>query len=96
MLSGAVCNIFGNGEQTRDYVHCEDVAMANALCLEAPGGVYNIGTSVETSINSVFKSLKEISGCDCKATYLPGKLGDVKRISLSNSLAERKLQWSPV
>lgn len=95
MLSGEACNIFGNGEQTRDYVHCEDVAMANALCLKAPDGVYNIGTSVETSINSVFKSLREISGRDCKATYLTGKLGDVKRISLSNSLAARKLQWSP-
>lgn len=95
MLNGTVCNIFGNGEQTRDYIHCEDVAMANTLCLTAPDGVYNIGTSVETSINSVFKSLKEISGSDCDIQYLPEKLGDVKRISLSNSLANQKFQWMP-
>ncbi len=95
MLNGTTCKIFGNGEQTRDYIHCEDVAMANNLCLTAPDGVYNIGTSVETSINSVFNGLKEISGSDCDVQYLPGKLGDVKRISLSSSLANREFQWVP-
>ncbi len=47
--------INGTGEQTRDYVYVGDVARANVLALEdqVPSGAYNIGTGIETSVNSL-------------------------------------------
>lgn len=97
MLNGINCKIFGDGKQTRDYVYCEDVARANLLSLTYPDtdGIYNIGTSVETSINEIFENLKQISGSISKAEYLPGNLGEVKKISLNSSSAARKLNWKP-
>ena len=95
ILNGGNCKIFGDGEQTRDYIHCEDVARANVLCLTSPDGIYNIGTSVETSVNSIVENLKEISKTDFKVEYMPKRLGEVDRISLDNSYACRELNWSP-
>ena len=54
--------IFGDGEQTRDYVYVGDVAAANLRALEtrAPGP-FNVGTGVETSVNALYRSLQQ---CD--------------------------------
>ena len=95
ILNGSSCKIFGTGEQTRDYVHCEDVAKANILSLTSKDGIYNIGTSVETSVNSIIENLKTISERDFKVEYLPKRLGEVERISLDASSAFKELGWSP-
>jgi len=95
ILNGSSCKIFGTGEQTRDYVHCEDVARANVLCLTSPDGIYNIGTSVETSVNSIVESLKQITEKEFEVEYLPKRIGEVDRISVDNSFARRELNWSP-
>ena len=95
ILVGSSCKIFGTGEQTRDYVHCEDVAKANLLSLTSNDGIYNIGTSVETSVNAIIENLKLISKSDFEVEYLPKRLGEVERISLDNSLAGNELNWSP-
>ena len=94
-LTAVVVKYLGTGEQTRDYVHCEDVAEANILSLSSPDGIYNIGTSVETSVNSIVENLKQFSEIDFNVEYLPMRLGEVERISLDNSFAARELNWSP-
>jgi UDP-glucose 4-epimerase len=89
--------INGSGEQTRDYVYVGDVAHANVLALEnaIPPGAYNVGTGVETSVNSLYALLLEISGKDLPAERGPAKPGEQLRSCVDPSLAERKLGWYP-
>lgn len=96
IIENKPCLVFGSGNQTRDYVHVSDVANANLLSLSAPCGIYNIGTSVETSVNDIVNSLKNIIGRNFKVIREEEKLGEVQRISLDNSLAKNKLGWTPV
>jgi len=96
ILNGKDCKVFGDGNQTRDYVHCEDVARANLLSLDSATGIYNIGTSVSTSVNDIVTKLKDFSGIDFKAEHLPAVPGEVNHISLDTKLASTVLGWSPV
>ena len=67
--------IYGNGEQTQDYIHVFDVARANELALEghaAPGGLNNIATGIETSVKELYSLLREISGKGLPPKHGPG------------------------
>ena len=89
--------INGTGEQTRDYIHVRDVARANLLALEgdAPVGAFNIGTSVETSVNDLYELLREASGKDLPPTHGPAKPGEQLRSSVDPGKAGGLLGWRP-
>ncbi len=87
--------IYGDGSQTRDFVYCEDVAEANTRALHSPGGIFNIGTSKETSVNEIVEHLQEISGNNPEKIHLPQREEEVKRISLDTRLARSYLNWQP-
>ncbi|QMU55884.1 MAG: NAD-dependent epimerase/dehydratase family protein [Candidatus Mycalebacterium zealandia] len=98
---GAKTTIFGDGEQTRDYVHCSDVAKANSICSEhlgagGAGGIFNICTGKENSLNRIIDLLAEVSGKEVKTEKAARKSGDVDRIFLDNSLAGETLDWKPL
>jgi nucleoside-diphosphate-sugar epimerase len=73
--------IFGDGEQTRDFIYVEDVA---ALCLKAAtvtgagGKVYNAGTGGRCSLNQIWDLLQEIEGVSLPPQYAPAREGDVR------------------
>jgi UDP-glucose 4-epimerase len=71
LAEGKTSRINGTGEQTRDYVYAGDVASANVLAFEdeAPSGVYNIGTGIETSVNRLYERLRAISGKNIQGEY---------------------------
>ena len=95
ILSGKLCLIFGDGEQTRDYVHVSDVSRANLLAANLKEeGTFNIGTSVESSVNDIAQILGEITKTGFKTTHEKQRPGEVRRISLDCSLAAEKLGWS--
>lgn len=96
ILLGEECMVFGDGTQTRDYVYSGDVALANVLALDAKKGSYNIGTSVETSVNGLIDELKSSSGRDFAVKYMNARPGEVQSISLDVKLAEKTLNWKPV
>ena len=96
ILGGRSCKVFGSGNQTRDYVHAEDVARANSLSISSDIGIYNVGTSVQTSVNDIVNKLGDISNIDFDVEYLPAKPGEVENISLDNKLAEKSIEWSPL
>jgi UDP-glucose 4-epimerase len=89
------CEIFGDGKQTRDYVYVEDVARANILSLNAKDVILNIGTAIETSVNDVVRKLKRVTNRDVQVVYTPRRSGEVDRIALEITLAEKLLGWSP-
>jgi UDP-glucose 4-epimerase len=97
MLNGEQVNIYGDGEQTRDFVYAEDCARANLLALTMPheNGIYNLATGVETSINKIFTTMKAITGYELDAVHGPAKLGETRFIYLSAEKANRELGWQP-
>lgn len=95
LLRGAPATIYGDGEQTRDFVHVDDVARANVLALAHDlVGPYNVGTGIETSINAIFSQLRALTG-GAQATHAPGKPGEQRRSCLDASKLARATGWSP-
>ncbi len=94
MLNNEEVNIFGDGEQVRDYVYVGDVVKANILCLEnGDNEIFNIGTSNSTSVNQLFSEMKELTQYSKQAVYKPLRAGELMRSSLDVKKAEQKLGW---
>jgi UDP-glucose 4-epimerase len=96
MLQGESPTIFGKGDKTRDYVYVADVVMANLLAMERDGnGVYNIGTGVETSDQEMFNLLAELTGYQNNPHYVPVRKGEIYKICLDSSKAQKEFGWQP-
>jgi UDP-glucose 4-epimerase len=98
LLAREKATIFGDGEQTRDYVFVGDVVNANLAAVDHPSmeGPYNVGTGRGTSVNALVDSLRRIGGDDGAAfevDYAEARPGEVQHISLDTSKAAQDLQW---
>ena len=72
--------IFGDGEQTRDFVSVFDVVNANLKALsENCTGTYNVGTGEETSVNTIAASLIKASGKSLSPQHNPPRMGEQRR-----------------
>jgi len=95
MLEGKQPEIFGDGEQERDFVSVEDVVEANILAIDrGDGQAMNIGTGQRTSVNRIFELLKSIIGYKWDPVHGPARLGDVYQISLESARAAKDLGWA--
>ena len=90
--------IYGDGFQTRDFVHVSDVAAANILALDSErnGEVYNIASGMETTINSLAQNLIDISGQpsitpECTSE----RQGEIRRSAADIQKARTQLQYNP-
>jgi UDP-glucose 4-epimerase len=96
MLVGEAPTIFGDGNQTRDYVFVDDVVHAFALASERGSGrLVNVGTAMETSVNGLYRMLSDITGFEEGPGHGPARLGDLRRSSLDIALAAEVLGWKP-
>ena len=96
ILAQQPCTIYGDGEQTRDYVYVGDVARANLAALNTPAsGAFNIGTGVETSVNELFRSLAMIAGTSEPPMFAPMRPGEQRRSVISPARAAAELGWQP-
>jgi UDP-glucose 4-epimerase len=96
MLAGRAPMIFGDGNQTRDYVFVDDVVHAFALAADrGDGRLVNIGTSVETSVNGIYSTVAEVTGFTGAPAHGPARPGDLLRNALDNALAAELLGWRP-
>jgi len=89
--------IYGDGEQTRDFVNVKDVAMANYLAATAsPGtGVYNVGTGFSVTINYLAQRMIEMSGLKSEIKYAPARPADVRHCRADITKAQRELGFTP-
>lgn len=88
--------INGNGRQTRDFVYVADVVEANRAALEFQGNaIVNIGTGIETDVNTIFDILANTAGNVIRPHYGPQKEGEQRRSVLDNRLARQLLGWHP-
>jgi UDP-glucose 4-epimerase len=94
MADGRETTIFGDGNQTRDFVHVDDVVSA---VLAAPGatGVFNVGSGVETSVGDLHAHCRAVSGDGTPPRIEPPREGDVRRSALDVSHIEEQLGWGP-
>ena len=95
LAAGETPRIFGDGRQTRDYVYVGDVVAATLAAAERNGGVYNIGTGVETSVLELYDACRRASGVDIEPEFAPPRAGELQRSVLDPGLAARELGWRP-
>ena len=88
--------IFGDGEQTRDYIYVKDVvsALIKASKIEE-NHFLNIGTGIETSVNDLANSMKIRFKSEINPIYKPARKGELNRSVLNNTKAKKELNWKP-
>lgn len=90
--------IYGDGEQTRDFVYVEDVAEAFVDAARTDRGnneTMNISCGIPTSINTMVGMISDITGLDFLTTYAEERPGDILHSYLNNKKAQELLSWSP-
>jgi len=86
--------IFGDGNQTRDFVYVGDVVEALLAAALAPGaGVFNLGSGMETSILELHGLCAKTAGVEQRPRLAPERPGDLRHSVLDASRAERELGW---
>jgi UDP-glucose 4-epimerase len=96
MLSGEDCLLFGDGEQTRDFVYVADVADAFARAASrADGEIVNIGTGVQTTVNRLYDAIAASLSVDKPPNRKAPRPGELRHIALDVSKAKRVLGWEP-
>jgi UDP-glucose 4-epimerase len=95
LAAGETPTIYGDGAQTRDFVYVKDVAEATIAAFDADGGVFNVGTGAETSVNELYDAIRRIADAEGAAEYAPARPGEIERSVLDAGHAERVLGWRP-
>ena len=98
ILSGERPIIYGDGQQSRDFVFVRDVAKANLLAATMPdvsGGTFNIGRGETTTLLELLSMLREILGQDIEPIHEAARVGDVRDSLADINEARSKLRFDP-
>ncbi|HVL98704.1 MAG TPA: NAD-dependent epimerase/dehydratase family protein [Egibacteraceae bacterium] len=96
MLAQEPVTIYGDGEQTRDFVFVDDVVHAFVLAIDRGDGARcNIGTGEATSVNTLFAELADLTGYPRDAEHAAERSGELRHIALDARLAGTALGWKP-
>ena len=94
IANGLPITVYGDGDQTRDFIYVDDVVEANILGLENNiTGIYNISTNIASSINSIINEFKCISNSKIDVSYEPERIGDIRHSRLDNKKAQKDLSF---
>ncbi|MFE8699371.1 NAD-dependent epimerase/dehydratase family protein [Cytobacillus sp. FJAT-54145] len=86
--------IFGDGNQTRDFIYVKDVACANIAAIqEGNNSIYNIGTNHGIQLNTLVRKLNNILGTYMKPEYMHFRAGEILHSYLNNEKALKELNW---
>jgi nucleoside-diphosphate-sugar epimerase len=100
LLGGQSLRLYGDGSQTRDFVHVDDIVAQLLLTADAPeevvrGQVFQAGSGRETTVRELAETLLEVSGISTQIEYLPPRSGDVQRSASDIGKASRLLGYGP-
>lgn len=91
-LADTELTVFGDGTQSRDFIHVADVAKANWLALRSDyAGVLNIATGEPKTLLQVIESMQQVGAQPAKIQYQPDRPGDIKASYAATQLAERTI-----
>jgi len=98
-LAGKQPRIFGDGQQSRDFCHIDNVVEANFKAItsdarDVSGGVFNIACGVATDLNEVVSQIGAVLGRNIEARHEPGRAGDIKHSVADISAARRRLGYT--
>jgi len=97
-LAGEGATIFGDGEQTRDFIFVQDAVRANLLAADAErasGAVINIATGRRISLNDLWWAIREITGVTAPSRHAPARVGDVRDSVADLTRARELLGFEP-
>lgn len=97
-VQGTPIEIYGTGEQIRDFTFVDDVVQANILAGTtdtAPGSVYNVAGGTNASVNDVLGLLRDLSGGRLEVSYTDAAIGDVFRTGGDTTKIASELGWKP-
>ncbi len=96
LKKGQELTVYGDGEQSRDFVNVKDVVQANILAVESDKtGIYNVGTGTEITINKLIEFMGEILQVKPKIKYEKERQGDVKRSLADLTKIKKGLGFEP-
>ena len=97
MLAGEQVTIFGNGEQTRDFVNVADVVQANIKAATTNGvsGAFNLASGTQVTINDLYSSICEHAEIDRPPIFGPERPGDVLHSLADVSFAHDSFSYEP-
>ncbi len=96
LIRGEQPIINGDGKQTRDYVYVADTVKANLKSLTYDkNDVFNIGTGIETDVNTLFTLINGMTGGQAQENHGPAKPGEQRRSVISYEKADQLLDWRP-
>ena len=94
LAAGEPTTIFGDGTITRDFVHVDDVVRALLLAAEHDGGVFNVGTGVETTVADLHTLCERAAGVEAPPSYGSERAGDALRSVLDTTKASADLGFT--
>jgi len=96
-LAGTQLEIWGDGENVRDFIYIDDIVEATTRLIRLPqdSGTYNLGSGTGFSINQVRRLVEAITGFDLRPIYRPQRGVDVRSVVLDNSRLHARLGWHP-
>jgi UDP-glucose 4-epimerase len=96
LLRGEPPTVFGDGKQTRDYVHASDVASAFVLAAESRrAGIFNVGWGHGTSVLELLDMLQRVAGTSFELHFEPLRPGELLRSVIDSSAIAGELGWRP-
>lgn len=96
MLRGQKAVVYGDGLQTRDFVYVDDVVRANLLAAKHDkSDIFNVGTGLETDINSIFDMIKSATGSTQERINEEAKPGEQRRSCIDHAKISDHLGWKP-
>lgn len=96
LLAGEPCTIYGDGEQTRDFIYVDDVVDAFVRAADKGSGLLaNVGTGREVSVNELYSTMAAAAGVSDPALREPARPGELARSALDPGRADLHLGWKP-
>ena len=97
LAAGEDIEVFGDGEQTREFTYVSDAVEGTikASTADVVGQVFNLGGGSRVTVNKVLATLEEISGIKVRRQNLPAAPGDPRHTGASINLARERLGWEP-
>lgn len=97
IICGGEIEIYGDGEQTRDFTFIDDIVQANVAAAERgrSGSVYNIGGGSRVTVREVLKKLSTVLGQEPKLRFREPQAGDARHTAADTSRARQELGFSP-